>query len=78
MADLPTNTTTTKHPKILDITLDSKLTFLQHTNLTITKAKQMLNNLNTLFSTKWDKQQKLVVFSFKAVTHPILKYAKTI
>ena len=29
---------TTKHPKILGITLDSKLTFSQHISVTITKA----------------------------------------
>ena len=31
---------TTKHPKILGITLDPKLTFSQHVNITITKAKK--------------------------------------
>ena len=30
---------TTKHPKIVEITLDSKLTFSKHLNTTITKAK---------------------------------------
>ena len=39
---------TTKHPKILGITLNSKLTFAQHINLTITKAKQTLNILKHL------------------------------
>ena len=33
---------TTKHPKILGITLDPKLTFSQHINATITKAKKRL------------------------------------
>ena len=42
---------TTKYPKILGITLDSKSTFSQHINVTITKAKQMLNILKALTST---------------------------
>ena len=44
---------TTKHPKILRITLEPKLTFSQHINVTITKAKQMLNILKALNSIKW-------------------------
>ena len=39
---------TTKHPKILEIGLDPKLTFSQHINVTMTKAKQMLNILKAL------------------------------
>ena len=39
---------TTKHSKILGITLDPKLTFSQHTNATITKAKQSLDILKAL------------------------------
>ena len=69
---------TTKHPKILGITLDPKLTFSQHINVTITKAKQMLNILKALTSTKWGKQKELIVCTFKAITHPILVYANTI
>ena len=34
---------TTKHPKTLGITFDSKLTFSQHINLTVIKAKQTFN-----------------------------------
>ena len=39
---------TTKHLKILGITLDPKLTFSQDINVTITKAKPMLNILKAL------------------------------
>ena len=48
---------TTKHPKILEMTLDPKLTFSQHTNVTITKPKQTLNILKALTSTKSGKQE---------------------
>ena len=47
-----------KHPKILEITLDPKLTFSQYINATITKAKQTLNILKALTSTKWGKQKE--------------------
>ena len=68
----------TKHLKILGITLDPKLTFSQHINLTITKAKQMLNILKALASTKWGKQKELIFSTFKAIICPILEYANTI
>ena len=48
---------TTKHRKILGVTLDPKLTFPQHINVAITKAKQTLNILKALTSTKWNKQK---------------------
>ena len=69
---------TTKHLKILGITLDPKLTFSQHINITITKTKQMLNILKALTSTKWGKQKELINSTFKAITCPTLKYANTI
>ena len=69
---------TTRHPKILGITLDPKPTFSQHINLTITKTKQTLNILKALTSTKWGKQKELMVSIFKVITRPILKYANTI
>ena len=68
---------TKKHPKILGIILDPKLTFSQHINVTITK-KQMLNILKALTSTKWGKQKELIISTFKAITRPILKYKNNI
>ena len=61
---------TTKNPKILGITLDPKLTSSQHINVTTTKAKQSLNILKALTSTKWGKQKELIVFTFKASLAP--------
>ena len=46
----------TKHPKIVGITLDPKLTFSQPINVTITKAKQTFNILKAITSVKWGKQ----------------------
>ena len=69
---------TIKHPKTLEITLDPKLIFSQHINVTINKAKQTLNILKALTSTKWGKQKELIITIFKAITRPILEYANTI
>ena len=66
----------TKHPKIFGITLDLKLTFLQHINITITKAKQKLNILNAF--TKWSEQKKLIISIIKAITCLILEHENTI
>ena len=62
----------TKHPKILRFTLDPKLTFLQHMNVTITKAKQTLIIPKSLTSTKWGKEKELIeifVKNFWLATH---------
>ena len=73
------NIPTTKHLEIFGIIiLDLKLTFSQHANVIITKAKQMLNILKALTSTKWGKQKELIVSTFKAITCSILEYADTI
>ena len=47
----------TKHLNIFGIIFDPKLTFSQHINLTIIKAKQVRNILKAPTSTKWDKQK---------------------
>ena len=47
-------------------------------NVPITKAKQMLNILKALTSTKCCKQKGLIVSTFKAITCLILEYANTI
>ena len=45
----------TKHPKTLEITFETKLTFSQYINLTVIKAKQMLNILKALVLNKLGK-----------------------
>ena len=69
---------TTKHMKILGITLDPKLIFSKHINVTIIQAKQLLNILKALILTKWGKQKEIIVSAFKAITCIILEYANTI
>ena len=68
--------TTTKQPKILEITVNPKLTFSQHINVTSLKENKQI--FKALASTKWGEQKELVVFSrLKAITHSIFEYANT-
>ena len=48
------------------------------TDIFTTKAKQTLNILKALTSTKWVKQKELFVSTFKAITRPVLEYENTI
>ena len=43
-----------------------------------TNVKQTPNILKALTSTKWDKQKKLIVSTFKTITRPVLEYANTV
>ena len=63
---------TAKHPKTFEITFDVKLTFSQYINLTVVKAKQTLNFLKALTSSKWGKQNELIISAFKAIICPYL------
>ena len=66
---------TTKHPIILKITLDPKLNFFQHINVTMTKAKQTLTfSKHSLLPNSVSKKEP-IVSTFKAITRPILEYA---
>ena len=49
---------------------ETKLTFSQHINVTITKAKLTLYILKALTSTKQGKQKELIVFTFKLSLTP--------
>ena len=69
---------TKKHLKILGITLDPKLIFSKHINITITKAKLTFNILKALTSTKWGKEKELIVSTLMGITYPILEYTNTI
>ena len=60
----------TKHTKTLGITFKPKQTFLKYINLTVSKARQTLNILKALTSNKLEKQNKLIIFTFKAIICP--------
>ena len=69
---------TVKHPKILGLTFDPKLTYNEHVKITKEKARKTTNVLKALTSTKWGKQKETIVATYKAITQPILEYASTI
>ena len=70
------NTTlpTVKHPKILGLTLDPKLTYSQHIHNTVSKAKPTLNILKALTSAHWGKTKETLLTTYKTITRPILEY----
>src|SRR5579864_1485964 len=69
---------TTKHPKILGVTFDPKLTFNEHTNNIKTAASKSVNILKSLTATTWGKQKETLVATYSAITRSILEYASTV
>ena len=69
---------TVKHPKVLGLTFDPKLTYAEHIKNTTTKASKTINILKTLTSTQWGKQKETITATYKAITRPILEYSSTI
>ena len=74
------NTTlpTVKHPKILGLTLDPKLTYAQHIQNTLKRAKPTLNILKALTTTHWGKTKETLINTYKTITRPILEYTNTV
>ena len=66
----------TKHPKILEITVDPKLTFSQHIKITINTAKQTLYILKALISTNKlnKKANHLYIQSYHSLHFEISKH----
>ena len=69
---------TVKYPKILGLTFDPRINFLQHTRNAIEKAKKGINILKALTSTGWGKQKETLVSTYNAITRPKLEYANSI
>src|SRR2546426_449458 len=67
-----------RNPKILGLTLDTKLNFKEHTKLTKAKADKSINILKTLTFSKWGKQKETILATYKSLTRPIIEYASTI
>jgi hypothetical protein len=67
-----------KHPKVLGVTFDPKLTFNEHSKNTYTTASKSINILKALTSTSWGKQKETLVATYSAITRPILEYASTV
>jgi len=69
---------TTKHPKILGVTFDTKLTFNEHIKNVKLAANKSINILKSLTSTTWGKQKETLVATYNAITRPILEYGSTV
>ena len=69
---------TVKHPKILGLTLDPKLTYSNHIQNTTKRAKQTINILKALTSTHWGKAKETLKTTYKTITRPIMEYANTV
>ena len=69
---------TVKHPKILGLTLDPKLTYSTHTKQLTNNAKKSLNVLKALTSTSWGKDKETLTLTYKTIIRPKLEYGNTI
>ena len=63
------------HPKVLGLTLDSKLTYNDHIQNIATHAQKPLQVIKAL---TWGKQKETLVATYKAVMRPTLEYASSI
>ena len=66
------------HPKVLDLTLDPKLTYNAHIQNIATHAQKPLQVIKALTGTTWGKQKETLVATYKAVMRPTLEYASSI
>ena len=63
------------HPKVLDITLDQKLTYIHNISV---QAHMPLQMIKALTATGWGKQKETLMAIYKAVMRPALEYASFI
>ena len=66
------------HPKALDLTLDSKLTYSTHVHNISVHAHNPLQIIKALTATGWGKQKETLMATYKAVMRPALEYASSI
>src|SRR6476469_8349150 len=70
---------TVKNPKILGITLDPKLNFVEHTRIIKEKADKSLNVVKALTSsTTWGKQKETLIATYKTITRPVIECGNTL
>ena len=68
----------TTHPKVLALTLDSKLTYSTRIHNISVHALKPLHIIKSLTATGWGKQEETVMAIYKAVMKPALEYASSI
>ena len=63
------------HPKVLDLSLDPKLTYSAHIHNILVQAHKSLQMIKALTAIGWGKQKETLMAIYKAVMRPALKYA---
>ncbi|RWS01070.1 Tcoingi protein-like protein, partial [Dinothrombium tinctorium] len=66
---------TEKHPKILGLTLDPKLTFNTHTTAVIEKATRRIHSLKAIASHTWGQDKETLTLLYKQYIRSVLEYA---
>jgi hypothetical protein len=69
---------TTKNPKILGLTMDTALTFGEHTKITKEKADSTIKVLKALTSTTGGTGKETLMATYKAIVLPVIEYASTV
>jgi hypothetical protein len=69
---------TVKNPKILGLTMDPKLNYASHIEITQKRARKTVGVLKALTGTDWGKDKETISATYKAITRPQLEYASTI
>ena len=67
-----------KHPKVLGLTLDPKLTYSTHIYNISVQVHKPLQMIKSLKATGWGKQKETLMATNKAVTRPTLEFASSI
>ena len=66
------------HPKVLDLTLDPKLTYITHIHNISLQAHKPLQIIKALTATGWGKQKETLMATYKAVMRSALEYASSV
>ena len=66
------------HPKVLDHTLNPKLTYSTHIHNISVHAHKPLQIIKALTATGWGKQKETLMATYKAVMRPALEYASSV
>ena len=66
------------HIKILGLTIDHKLTFIKHTQLTIDRTRKLYNKLIKYVRPTWGIQSDNIEIIYRMVIEPTLSYASSL
>ena len=66
-----------RHPKVLGLTLNQKLTYSTHIHNISVQAHKPLQMIKALTATRWSKQKETLMATYKTVMRPALEYASS-